>query len=124
MSQTRTAFLELSEDGIIIVSINRNMKQHISDAEENLGAAVDLAKPHRRSILIDIQFCEPLEADVRHFYSGKILVNSFKALALVVDASPLGVMMGNIYFKVAKPGIPTQLFTDKRKAIHWLKGFT
>ena len=28
--------------------------------------------------------------------------------------------MGNVYLRIARPGIPTQLFTDERRALEWL----
>jgi hypothetical protein len=41
-------------------------------------------------------------------------------MALLIDASPFGRMMGNIYFRIARPGIPTRLFTDPELAKAWL----
>ena len=70
--------------------------------------------------LVDISRCLPLEPEVRHFYSGEILVESFLALALQIEASPLGAMMGNVYLRVARPGIPTRLFTRDGEALAWL----
>ena len=29
-------------------------------------------------------------------------------------------MMGNVYLRIARPGIPTQLFTDEQRAVEWL----
>jgi len=28
-----------------------------------------------------------------------------------------------VYFRVARPGIPTHLFTDEASAVQWLKGY-
>jgi hypothetical protein len=33
----------------------------------------------------------------------------------------LGLMMGNVYFRVARPGIPTRLFTSADEANRWLR---
>ena len=54
---------------------------------------------------------------------GWPLEAGFTALALLVEGSPLGVMMGNVYFRVARPGIPARLFTKETGAIEWLKGY-
>ena len=64
----------------------------------------------------------PVTAEARHIYSGRTLVDAFTALGLLVEASPLGLMMGNVYFRVARPGIPARLFTDEARAVDWLKG--
>jgi hypothetical protein len=89
----------------------------------NLDAALAEAVGRRRPMLVDITRSLPLDAETRHAYSGQKLVDGFTALALLVEASPLGMMMGNVYFRVARPGIPTHLFTDAPRAHAWLKGY-
>ena len=37
------------------------------------------------------------------------------------DATIFGRMRGNIYLRIARPGIPTQLFMDETRAVEWLK---
>ena len=74
----------------------------------------------RRPLLIDIRTAQPLDADARHHYSGQTLVERFSALALLVEGSPFGRMMGNVYLRIARPGIPTQLFSDEARAVEWL----
>ena len=77
----------------------------------------------RRPLLVDITGSPALDAETRHLYSGQTLIDGFTALALLVEASPLGRMLGNVYFRVARPGIPAHLFTDERAAVDWLKGY-
>ena len=52
-------------------------------------------------------------ADARHHYSGQALVDSFSAIARLVERQPFGRMMGNIYLRIARHGIPAQLFTEE-----------
>lgn len=120
MRETKTAVIELEPEGVLVVRIKTGAKQLLADAEQNLGAALIERGGKRRPLLIDIRGAVPLEADVRHYYSGKVLVTGFTALALLVDATPLGRMMGNVYFRVARPGIPTRLHTDGADARRWL----
>ena len=122
MRETATARITLDDDGVLIVRIRDDARQLPKDALENLAAAVAETQGRRRPLLVDITGAQPLDAETRHLYSGRTLVASFKALALVVEASPLGLMMGNVYFRVASPGIPARLFTDRGRAHHWLKG--
>jgi hypothetical protein len=42
-------------------------------------------------------------------------------MAMLVRASPLGRTMGNVYLKIARPAIPTKLFTQESKALAWLR---
>ncbi len=122
MPETRTARINLTDEGLLIVRVNNGASQSLADAKENLAAAVLETGGRRRPLLIDIRTAQPLDADARHHYSGQTLVERFSALALVVEASPFGRMMGNVYLRIARPGIPTQLFTDDARAVEWLNG--
>ena len=120
MKQTRTAVIELTGDGVITVRVRPGERQSVADAKDNLDAALELRNGQRRPILIDIRDAVPLDAEVRRFYSGQVLVG-FSAMALLVKANPLGRMIGNIYLRIANTGIPTRLFTQEPKAIEWLR---
>ena len=121
MRETKTGRVALGADGVITVSIQPLVKQTLDNARENLAAALATLDGQRRPLLIDVRGGQPLDAEVRHYYSGQVLVDGFTALGLLVDASPLGLMMGNVYFRVARPGIPTRLFTSADEANRWLR---
>ena len=121
MRETKTGRVALGADGVITVSIQPSAKQTLDNAKENLAAALATRDGQRRPLLIDVRGGQPLDAEVRHYYSGQVLVDGFTALGLLVDASPLGLMMGNVYFRVARPGIPTRLFTNADEANRWLR---
>ena len=120
MTETRTALVDLADSGIVIARVKENAEQSLVDARENLAAVVSEARGHRRPLLIDMRTARPLDADARHHYTGQALVEHFSALALLVEASPFGRMMGNVYLRIAKPGIPTQLFAAEADAVAWL----
>ncbi len=122
MPETRTARIELNAEGLLIVRVNDGAAQSLEDARQNLAAAVSETGGTRRPLLIDIRTAQPLDSDARHHYSGQTLVERFSALALLIDASPFGRMMGNVYLRIARPGIPTQLFADEAQAVLWLNG--
>src|SRR5262245_30201629 len=122
MPSMRTAQIDLTDDGLLIVRINDGAFQSPDDAKENLALAVAEARGKRRPLLIDIHAAQPLDAEARHHFSGQTLVERFSALALLVEASPFGRMMGNVYLRIARPGIPTLLFSDEMQAVKWLSG--
>ena len=122
MIDTRTARIGLNEDGLVIVRIKDGALQSLTDAKENLAASVAETGGKRRPLLVDIRSAQPLEADARHHYSGQTLVERFLALALLIDGSPFGRMMGTVYLRIAQPGIPTQVFSNEAQAVEWLKG--
>ena len=123
MSETTTASILLSERGTVCVRIRAGAHQSLADARDNLAAALAACAGRRRPLLIDIRLARPLDAEVRHYYSGQVLIDGFSALALVVELSPLGYMVGNLYLRIARPGIPTRLFTDDDQAFGWLDGY-
>ena len=120
MPDTKTAVIHLNDDGVVIVRVRDGAQQSLEDAKANLAAAVSSTAGWRRPLLIDIRTAQPLDADARHHYSGQTLADSFSAMALVVESSSLGRMMGNAYLRIARPGIPTQLFTEESRAVEWL----
>jgi hypothetical protein len=120
MPNTETAAIHLRDDGVVVVRVHDGAYQSLEDARANLALAKSETGGRRRPILVDIRTAQPLDADVRHHYSGQTLVDSFSAIALLVDTTPFGRMMGNVYFRVARPGIPSQLFSDESRAVAWL----
>jgi hypothetical protein len=120
MADTQTAAIHLSVEGLVIVRIRDGAYQSVDDARINLATAIAATAGRRRPLLVDIRTAQPLDAEARHLYSGQTLVDGFLALALLVDGSPFGRMMGTVYLRIARPGIPTQLFTDEPRAVEWL----
>jgi hypothetical protein len=119
--ETRTAVVTLEYQGTVCVRVRRGAAQTLEDARANMAAALDQCGDKRRPILIDIRVATPLDAEVRRYYSGTVLVDSFTSMALLINASPLGRMIGNVYLRVASTGIPTRLFTDEPQAHAWLR---
>ena len=66
MTETRTAVIQLSDDGLVIVRIRDGIRQSLEDARTNLAAAVSQTNGRRRPVLIDIRTARPLDADARH----------------------------------------------------------
>ena len=120
MPDTRTAQISLTDDGVVVVRIRTGARQSMTDASENLAAAVLEATGRRRPLLVDIRGAQPLAADVRRQYSGQRVVDTFSALALLIEASTLGRTMGNVYLSLARLAIPTQLFVEEAQAFEWL----
>ena len=120
MPETRTAQIELAQSGVVVVRIRNGARQSVTDAADNLTTAIAVAGGTRRPILVDIRHAQPLAADVRRLYSGQNVANAFTALALVIEGSPLGRLMGNVYFNVARLPMPMQMFVDESHALEWL----
>ena len=122
MRETATAHIALGDDGVVSVRVRPGAQQSMTDARENLGSALALREGVRRPLLVDIRKAAPLAADVRRMYSGRNIAEAFTALALLIDTSPLGRTMGNVYFSVARLPMPMKMFAEESKALEWLDG--
>jgi|SRR5688572_309631 hypothetical protein len=120
MPITPTALISLREDGVVVVKIHDGAVQALEDAKANLDAAIGASAAHRRPLLVDMRGARPVDAAVQHHYSGPRIAEHFTALALVVESTPLGRMMGNVYLRIAHLNIPAQLFADESEASEWL----
>ena len=122
--ETRAGTVVRRGDGVLRVQVRAGVSQTVADAREILAACVTVCGGRRCPLLVDIRSAAPLEAEVRHLYTGEVMVEHFSAFALLVEGSPYGRMLGNIYLRVARPGIPTRLFDSEAAATDWLKGLT
>lgn len=119
MRETRTAVVEL-RDGLLVARIRPGVHQTLDDARANLAACA--AEAGRRcGVMLNISRAVPLDPAVRRFYSGPAISDVCSALALVVEVSPLGRMMGNVYLRVARLDLPTRVFHDEAQALVWLR---
>lgn len=129
MPDTRSARIELHPDGCVIVRVRKGVTQTLDDARENVACSVALGGGKRVSpLLINITDTAPLTSEVRHYYVGGALAESFTALGIVAEATALGRMLGDVFFRMmdhanhrdARTSIPTQLFADEESALAWL----
>ena len=61
----------------------------------------------------------PIDAETRHYYTGRQLTDFFTSIAILVPADAFGKIMGNLYLRVANPGIPSRLFNSETQAMQW-----
>lgn len=127
MVDTRTASIGMHSSGCVIVRV-LGIEQTVTDARENVAVAIEVAGGLQRCpLLVDITRTAPLVSEVRHYYVGGALTNNFTALGLLVEPSPMGRMMGNVFLRMieaadsSRAGVaPTQLFEVEDSAIEWL----
>ena len=116
---TRTARVETTAAGIVITRILPEVEQRLQDAVDNIAASVAACGGRRAPIVVDLRQARALDSETRHYYSGKQLTESFTAIALLVPIGAFGKMMGNLYLRVANPGIPARLFDSEAAALRW-----
>jgi len=116
---TRTALVERTSEGIVITRILAEVQQNLNDAMENISVSAEACGSQRAPIVVDLRKAMPLDAETRHYYTGKQLTDSFTSVAILVTAGAFGKMMGNLYLRVANPGIPSRLFDSEAEAVRW-----
>jgi hypothetical protein len=116
---TRTARIETTTDGIVITRILPDVEQRVDDAVENIAVSAEACGGRRAPIVVDLRRAKALDAETRHYYSGKALTESFTAIALLVPIGAFGKIMGNLYLRVANPGVPARLFDSEAAALKW-----
>jgi len=119
---TRTARVETTSNGIVVTRILPDVEQGIRDAVENISVSAEACAGRRAPILVDLRDARTLDAETRHYYSGKQLTDFFTAIALLVPVGAFGRMMGNLYLRVANPGVPARLFDSEAAALTWAAG--
>jgi hypothetical protein len=126
MVETRTARIERHPSGCVIVRVN-TIEQSLDDARENVEVSLQLAGGSRKApLLVDISQSAPLPSEVRHYYVGGALSLNFTLLGMLVEPTPMGRMMGNVFFRMIEAAnagrenvAPTQVFDDEAAAIAW-----
>jgi len=119
---TRTARVETTAEGIVITRILPDVDQRLQDAVENIAVSAEACGGRPAPIVVDLRRAMVLDAETRHYYSGKKLTESFTAIAILVPIGAFGKMMGNLYLRVANPGIPARLFDSEAAALKWSAG--
>src|SRR5262249_10511883 len=107
VSGTRTARILRAADGIVVARIPADRSQGIQERRDNIAACARACTQAKAPLLVDIRQSAPLDAETRHYYSGRQLTDYFTALALLVPVGAFGRVMGNVYLRVARPGIPS-----------------
>ena len=108
-------------DGVVVARVHADVDQTLADAVANVDACKAAVRDGPVGLLIDMRLARPLSPEVRHYYSGEQLIGTFSALGLLIEASALGRMMGNVYLRVVRVGVPARLFTAEAEALAWLR---
>ncbi len=114
--KTKAAEVFFSDQGYVRVNVCPSVQQTLADAKENMTA---ICQEFKIPLIVDLRLAKPVDPEVRRFYSGQVLVDHFTSMAIIIDLSAVGRMMVNIYLAVAKPAIPTKVFTDENEAVKW-----
>ena len=106
-------------DGIIFFSY-KEKNINIEVAKKTVQDRLQISKGINRPVFADIRKMNAVDNDAREYLASKEAGQFIVALAVFTN-TPIQNLFANFYLKFSKPPMPTQLFTDKEKAIRWLK---
>lgn len=115
------ASVVMRNDGIVHTDISLKEAVSLDQAKELVNAYLKITKNKKSPHLFTANKFVILEKEVMDFM--KNVANDYgKADAMVISSLPQKIT-GNFYLKFIKPKVPTKFFSNKEKAISWLKQF-
>ncbi len=123
MKSTETKYASyLIVDGIMHITWHQGIIINLDIAKEMVEERIQLCKGKTTLLFVDINGLAATDTVSRKFFASEHATVGVTAGALLVG-SLISKLAGNIYITVDKPRLPIKLFTDKTKAIKWLKKF-
>jgi hypothetical protein len=112
----------LLDDGIIRIHINAGCEIELTDAIFIVEAMEKLGGGKKYPILIDAGEFSSVDQEARIF-SASAESNIYTVADAIAYCNLAQKLLANFYLKHNKPLVPTQVFSNKREAIAWLKTF-
>src|SRR6185295_17241853 len=120
---TRVAVLRLEPSGIVRMTCKPGVGYSLQDAKDDLAAVSAIADGKRRPLLVDGREVRAVDHETRTFWSGKEMLKTFKATAILTGNSSITTMIANFMITIARPATPTKMFTTEADALKWLEWF-
>jgi hypothetical protein len=112
----------LGEDKICYTVVRANAVVELQDAIENTIAIKEISGDKIYPILVNLKLINSISREARDHFAMHNRTPGVSAIAMLIK-SPGSRIIGNFFLGLNKPVVPTKLFTQKEKAIEWLKKF-
>lgn len=109
-------------DGILIATYKAGTNITIDIAKEVVRKRLEFTNGKSLPNLVYNGGVVSMEKAARDYFSTPEGTKGVSAGALVLS-SVFSMFLGNFFLKVSKPVIPAKLFTDKQKAVEWLRQY-
>jgi len=116
------SLIALRSDGIIELHTSSEHVYEIEDVIENVEAFGKLTGYKKVPVLIVGGAFTSLSKDAREFMATEESLKYSLCEAFLLSSLPQKILI-NFYIKINKPLVPTAIFSDKEKALNWLKSF-
>lgn len=106
----------------ILISLSKNPKRTVDLLKKNAQKVKEISGGRPVPLLIYLS-SSPVPDKATRAYSRKLLPELYSAMAMISEPGLSATIM-KVLFALQKPPIPMKSFTDKDKAIRWLKELT
>ena len=120
--ETRATKIWLTNEGIHEAVVKPNIKMTLNDSKDINEARIKLSGQNKVPFLFDITNIISADRESRIFASSEETSRITKVLAIIVKSS-VSKTVGNVFMGINKPVYPIKMFTDKDKALEWIKGY-
>jgi len=110
----------LDGGGIAVFRLLTSAPFTLDLAQTTIADLTALTGGKRVPIMADIRRSKGMTQEARAFFGNPN--PPYSALAILAD-SPVTRMIANFFIGLNRPSVPTHVFTDEEKALHWLRGY-
>ena len=109
-------------DEILVSEILPNVNMDLEEFEYNNKIRAEIIGENQVALLLDIRELKGVNYETREASRKEVQNGHYNAVAILVENS-ISRMIGAIALGFNKPMIPIKVFTDKEKALLWLKNY-
>jgi len=109
-------------DGIVHVSLSSSAEIGLEEMKASTLARNQVIGSGRAPVLVDMRGITSMSKPAREYGAAPEHAAHVTALALL-ESSPLGKIIGNLFINFSRPAVPTRLFSSELDATRWLQGF-
>jgi hypothetical protein len=116
-----TTYVRLEMEGdLLIATYKKGQKISLQVAQQIVKDRMEYTGHQPVLTLLCNQGVISFDKDARAYLSSPEGVRGIKAAAILSD-TPTTAMIGNFIIKVNRPRIPVRIFTNRERAVAWLK---
>ncbi|MDG1477554.1 MAG: hypothetical protein P8Q14_10445 [Vicingaceae bacterium] len=112
--------IELLAPDLLLLTLKEGITIEKEDVLEVKKHNLAITKGNNYAIVFDSGHFTSVSKQARELMTSAEIENKRIASAFVINSLSQKIL-GNFYLKVNKPNVPTKLFSDKGKAIIWIK---
>ena len=119
---TSVAEMHIDEDGLLQIRFFKGVIVTLEKVKEYYAISNELLNNQKSLVLVDASEEYEITEDAKAYGQTEEAMKSRIAVAFVTNSIG-NQLMFNLYLKFYKPLVPIKMFSNKEKALNWLKSF-